>query len=182
MARKKGNPHNMTDQQWLFAQLYKTDPSRNATAAYRKAYPTCRSEKTAGVNASRLLGNARVQAYLQESTEKAMKKFDITEERILQELGCIAFLDFAELVDSKGNLKDINDIPEHSRRAIAGLEISEIFEGEGSDRRLTGLLKKLRTSDKRGALELLGKNLKMWTDRIEHDLPKVIIKDYTGED
>ncbi len=181
MAGKKGNPKEMTDQQWLFAQLYKADPNKNATKAYRKAYPKS-SEKAAESGASRLLSNAKVKSYLQESTDKAMKKFDITEERILQELACISFLDFADLLDSNGNLKDMDDIPEHARRAISGLDVSELFEGEGKDRKNIGLLKKLKTSDKKGALELLGKYKKMWSDKVILELPTVIVKDFTGED
>lgn len=44
--------------------------SGNATEAYMSAGYTVKSDKTAGVNASRLLGNARVQARLQEIRDK----------------------------------------------------------------------------------------------------------------
>lgn len=169
MARKKGNPHGMTDQQYHFAQLYKADPNKNATAAYRKAYPKCKSDKAASEAASRLTSrNVKVQAYLQEATDKAMKKFDVTEERIIQELACIAFLDISDLMDDQGGLLPIGKIPEHARRAIAGMDLEELFDGKGEDRGFAGLLKKLKITDKKGALELLGRNKKMFTDKIDH--------------
>jgi len=179
--KNTGNPEGMTDQQWKFAQMVKADPERNATKAYLAVYSSCKSEESAAAAASRLLSSVKVKAYLDKSVKKAMKKFDITEERILQELACIAFLDFAELLTEDGNMKDIKDIPEHARRAIAGLELSELFDGEGDERRMAGILKKIKTSDKKGALELLGKSLKMWTDKVEVEMPTVRVKDFTGE-
>lgn len=171
----------MTDNQWKFAQLVKADPERNGTKAYMAAYKGCKNEKAAAAAASRLLASVKVKTYLDKSIEKTMKKFDVTEERILQELACIAFLDFKDLVNDDGSMKDINDIPEHARRSINALDLAEIFAGEGDDRNAVGLLKKIKVADKRGALELLGKNLKMWTDKTEISLPTVIVRDYTGE-
>lgn len=57
----------------------------NATEAYKAAGYKVKNEKTAGVNASRLLGNASVQEKIAELREKAMdeKILDAKQRRIL---------------------------------------------------------------------------------------------------
>ena len=54
----------LTPAQQRFADEYLIDP--NATRAYKIAYPAVKSDKVAGVNAARLLGNARVKEYIDE--------------------------------------------------------------------------------------------------------------------
>ena len=66
------NERPLTNNQKLFCQEY-IKIGMNATKAYMTVYKTCKTEKTAGVNASRLLENARIQEYiqlLQKETEK----------------------------------------------------------------------------------------------------------------
>lgn len=58
----------MTEKQKRFCDEYLID--LNGTRAYKAAYPSVKSDKTAGVNAARLLGNASVRAYLDERLEK----------------------------------------------------------------------------------------------------------------
>ena len=53
------------------------------------------------------------------------------------------------------------------RKALASVEVDELFEGTGKDREQTGYTKKIKTTDKLKALELLGKHLKMFTDVTE---------------
>lgn len=56
----------------------------NGTQAYLNAYKSCKTEKTAGVNASRLLGNARIQEYIKELQEELKKKAIMSsEERMI---------------------------------------------------------------------------------------------------
>lgn len=52
----------LTEKQKLFAEEYLKD--LNATRAYKEIYKSCKSDKVAGVNSSRMLGNARVQTYI----------------------------------------------------------------------------------------------------------------------
>lgn len=58
----------MTEKQKRFCDEYLID--LNGTRAYKAAYPSVKSDKTAGVNAARLLGNASVRAYLDEQLEQ----------------------------------------------------------------------------------------------------------------
>ena len=58
----------MTEKQKRFCNEYLID--LNGTRAYKAAYPSVKSDKIAGVNAARLLGNASVRAYLDERLEQ----------------------------------------------------------------------------------------------------------------
>jgi hypothetical protein len=52
----------LTEKQKRFADEYLID--LNATRAYMAAYPSCKSEKTAAVCASKLIRNAKAAAYI----------------------------------------------------------------------------------------------------------------------
>ncbi len=57
----------MTEKQKRFCDEYLID--LNGTRAYKSAYPSVKNDDTAKVNASRLLTNANVRAYLDEQLE-----------------------------------------------------------------------------------------------------------------
>lgn len=83
MARKDAN--GLTDQQRKFCDLYLAN-GLNATKAYLEAYPATKSEKAAGANAARLIGNDRVSAYLQEQAGKASSSVQLDVEWIISRL------------------------------------------------------------------------------------------------
>ena len=89
MATK--NPHGLTDQMWACCRRYVEQGLTNAAGAYRYAYPNCKSQKAAESAASRLLASDKVSAYLAEVKSKAAEKTQITAERVLAELGKLAF-------------------------------------------------------------------------------------------
>lgn len=168
MASRKRNENGLTAQQQKFADAYLEDPKRNATqAAIAAGY----SPKTAYSIANENLNRPEVADYIaridSQVTIKILQRFGVNQDRILQELACIAFLDILDLFGDDGYLKPIGEIPEHARRVIVGLEIEQLFEGQGKEKIGIGTLKKIKMGDKIRALELLGRNLKMWTDKIE---------------
>ncbi|WP_223554287.1 terminase small subunit [Lysinibacillus sphaericus] len=62
----------LTDKQLAFADYY--IELGNATQAYLKAYPNVTKETTASTNGSRMLGNAKVKAYIDERMEELQLK------------------------------------------------------------------------------------------------------------
>ena len=72
--------------------------SGNATEAYMGAGYTVKSDKTAGVNASRLLGNARVQARLQEIRDKIASEAIMQPKEMQERLSAIARMEATESV------------------------------------------------------------------------------------
>ena len=145
----------MTEKQKIFADEYLID--LNATRAYRKAYPSVKRDETAAQAGSRMLRNVKVAAYIQERMQERQKRTEITQDRVLQELAAIAFAkatDYAEVKDECVKIKDTKDLDEQQIRAIAGIK-----EGK------FGIEVKL--NDKEKALELLGRHLGMFKDKVE---------------
>jgi phage terminase small subunit len=91
-----------------------------------------------------------------------------TRDRWLEEICRLAFADVTKLFETDGSLKRFVDMDEDTRRILIGLEVAEIFSGTGDDRQAIGLLKKIKTADKLGALQLLGKAERWLVDRVEH--------------
>lgn len=91
-----------------------------------------------------------------------------SKETILKELRLIATSDIRQLFNSDGTVKPVADWPPELSRAIASIEVDELFEGSGRDKTQIGITKKIKFWDKLKALELIGKNLIMWVEKLEH--------------
>lgn len=145
----------MTDKQKIFSDEYLID--LNATRAYKAAYPHVKNDKTAAAAAARLLRNVKVVSYIEERMQDRQKRTEITQDRVLQELAAIAFArttDFVQIVNDRVLLTDTSKLSEIQIRAIAGIK-------EGKN----GI--ELKLNDKEKALELLGRHLGMFKDRVE---------------
>ncbi|MFR7321693.1 MAG: terminase small subunit [Blautia massiliensis (ex Durand et al. 2017)] len=145
----------MTEKQKIFADEYLID--LNATRAYRVAYPSVKKDETAAAAAARMLRNVKVAAYIQERMQERQKRTEITQDRVLQELAAIAFAkttDYAEIKNECVRIKDTAELDEQQVRAIAGIE-----EGK------FGI--KVKLNDKEKALELIGRHLGMFKDKLE---------------
>ena len=88
-------------------------------------------------------------------------------EKILGEIRALGTYDIRTLFNENGGLKPISEWPDDVARAVSALEISEEFDGSGSDRVQTGWLKKVKTVDRLKALEMAAKNLAMLTEKHE---------------
>lgn len=152
----------MTDKQKIFCDEYLID--MNATRAYKVAYPSCKKDKTARANSSRLIANANIQEYLDKRRKDRERRTEITQDMVLKELAKIAFLDIRKMYDDKGNLKYIHDIDDSTAGAITSIESIEEFAGYGENREQIGYNKKVKMSDKAKALELIGKHLGMFKE------------------
>lgn len=152
----------LNPRQAQFVREYLVD--LNASAAYRRAgYKT----GNADVLGPRLLGNAGIQAAVQVAYQTRAAKVELTAEQVLREIKNAAFLDPLALFAPDGTLLPLDQMPEHARRAIAGLEVEEVYEGQGKARRQVGYLKKIKLVSKEGTLTLAGRHLGMFTDKTE---------------
>lgn len=165
-----------SDKERLFCYEYPLD--KNATkAALRAGY----SPRSAAKIGWELLQKPKIRARIDEMMASTYQKLELNRETIIQELMALALSDIGDMFNEDGSLKPLHEIPAATRRAISAIDIEELFEGKGEEREHIGYTKKLRIWDKVKALELLGKNLKMWTDKYElNDRPKVYRRDMTG--
>ncbi len=94
-------------------------PGMSSAEAYRRAYGVKAS--TAETNGPRLLRNAQVARAVAKARARLAAKLELTAENTLRELARIAFFDPAGMYDEKGRLLSVKDMPEDTRRAIAGI-------------------------------------------------------------
>lgn len=115
----------LSDRHKKFAQEYVID--LNATQAYIRAGYKVANPDIAATNASKLLRNPKVQAYIQELKDKRSQRTEITSDRVLTELGRIAFSNISEVFHQGGSgleIKDLKQLPPDVSPAIS--EISEV--------------------------------------------------------
>lgn len=166
----------LTDKQKKFVEEYLID--LNATqAAIRAGY----SSNTAEQTASRLLRNVKVQEYIAKRQKELSMSTEITQERVIRELALIAFsnnADYAHVIEKNmkvevnGTLVDVldeNGTP-ITYRTVEPVLTEELTEEQ---KRALAVIKKgrdgleIKSCDKVKALELLGKHLGIFTEKIE---------------
>lgn len=164
---------NLNEKQIRFADEYLID--LNATqAAIRAGY----SSRSAAEQASRLLKNAKVRAYIDERMAELSRRTGVNQERILRELARIAFVNAPDLI----NIEDATireDATIDDMAAIASVRVKVIPTENGQ-----GIEREIRLADKIRALDLLGKRFAMWTERqqIDANFGVQIIDDVGGTD
>ena len=155
----------MTEKQKLFADEYLID--LNATRAYRMAYPSVKKDEVAAVNGSKLLRNTKVQEYISERMQERQQRTEVTQDMVVKELAAIAFSKTTDYVEIRNNgvcrtvvIKPTEDLSDQQIRAIAGIK-------EGAN----GI--EIKLNDKEKALELLGRHLGMWNDKLDIKTPAI---------
>jgi phage terminase small subunit len=157
----------LNQKQELFIAEYLVD--RNATRAYKAAGY---SENGASVGASKLLANAKVQARIAEIHDKRLKNLDITAERVLSELAKIGFanmLDYLRFGEGGNTTVDLAKLTYDQGAAIQEVTIEEFMERTGPGKEDVERVKrtKFKIGDKLRALEMLGRHLKLFTEKVE---------------
>lgn len=153
----------VTAQQERFAAEFIRTGKLNV--AYRIAYNAEKmSDPSVWVEASRLADNPKVALRIEHYRKIAARKLEVTVERIALETARIAFFDPRELFDDDGNPIPIGDLPEDVARAIAGVDVDDLYEGSGKDRARVGVTKKYKLASKLPALELLARWKKMLSE------------------
>lgn len=152
----------LNEKQAAFAKEYIID--LNATrAAIRAGY----SEKTAKQIGSRLLTNVDIAAAIQAAMNKRAEVVELTAENVLREIGKLAFADIRKVFDADGNLLPVTEMPEEIVASIASIEVVT-NRAPGKEAAVVDYTSKIRFWDKRASLELAGKHLKLFTDKVEH--------------
>lgn len=157
MTKRRLNP-----KQVRFVEEYLIDLNASA-AALRAGY------KHPDIG-RRLVTKSHVSEAIAEAQEERSKRTRIKADNVLVELARLAFSDVRKLFDEQGDLVPMRELDDDTAASIAGIEVTEIVSGgQGFLTRV----KKVRRWDKPKALELLGKHLKMWTDKKEHSVPEL---------
>lgn len=139
--------------------------SLNATqAAVKAGY----SVSTADSQGSRLLKHVEVKAAIASGGARLAEKHDLNADRVLGEIDHLAHSDLLDAFDpADGTLRALQSMPVNVRRAIASIEFTELFEGASGEKFVAGRIVKLKLWDKPKALEMQGRHLKLFTDKVE---------------
>ena len=147
----------LTDKQKMFVAEYLID--LNATqAAIRAGY----SAKTAYRIGAELLQKTSVQEAIQKRQKDREARTGVTADRVLTELARVAFGDPRKVMSwgpDGVTLTSSRDLSDDEAALVA--EASETTSANGGSI-------KMKMNDKMKALELLGKHLGMFTDKVEH--------------
>ncbi len=151
----------LTPKQAQFCKEYIVD--LNATQAYIRAGYSARSAEVESFKALRI---PKIKAEIQRLMEIRSKKVELTAESVLEEIKKVAFLDIREGFNDDGTMKQPKDWSDDFAKGVTSLK-ARIEKVAGSDDEFAEI-KELRTNDKLRALELCGKHLKLFTDKVEH--------------
>ena len=180
----------LTEKQQRFVEEYLID--LNATqAAIRAGY----SAKTADQQGSRMLANVKVQQAISvamaerskmtmnDLLEKGKASGKLTTKEIndfltdmdydVEQIARIAFVKMTDLVDSHGRIKD--NATDDDLACIESVKYKQSESETGSS-----VEREVKISPKLKALELLGKHLGMWNDKLDVNITQPIV--ITGED
>lgn len=148
----------LTPRQEMFCREYLA--SLNASDAYRKAYTV--SEKTndrfVTWKAKALKDSDIIQARLAELRRPILSKLDVSAEKTLRRLMQGQEFDVRNLYHEDGRLKMPYELDEDTAKAIVGVK----HDKDGSF--------EYKIIDVKGCAELLGKHLKLFTDKVETEV------------
>lgn len=152
----------LTPKRRLFCLEYLLD--LNATqAAIRAGY----AEASAHVEGSRLLADAKVQAFLGPKLAKKEKRLELAAARLDEELARCAYVDPGALQDPEtGEAIPVHKLPEDVRRAVRGVKIRELWSG-GKDPEQIGQVVEVKLEPKVEAIGLAYRRLGLLRDKLE---------------
>jgi len=159
----------ITRQQILFCYEFVNSNFNQTKAALAANY----SKRSASQIANRLLKQDKIQEKINEIMQKKMSEIDVTTTDVVQELKLLAFSDIKNILswdDKQIAIVPSSKLKEFSKciKSISLIEKEIPFE-IGKGQTTNTILRKVRIElhDKLKALELIGKNLKMFTDKVE---------------
>lgn len=158
----------MTKKQRLFVAEYLID--LNATqAAIRAGY----SVDTAGEIGHENLKKPEIQKAIAKAMAERSKRTGVNQDRVVQELAKLAFINMTDVIDGNGKIKD--DATEDDKACIESIKYKKSDTDTG-----TSVEREVKIGSKLKALELLGKHLCMWNDKMDVNVAVPIV--ISGED
>ncbi len=156
----------LTARQQRFVEEYLID--LNATQAYIRA--GYKNFDSAGVEASKTLNNPKIRQAVDEAMAERSRRTGINQDRIVQELAKLALVNISDVID----LENASIKEGATRDDLACIQSIKIKPTEFGDER------EIKFYDKKGSLELLGKHLGMFKDKLEfeNDLDLTITVNY----
>jgi len=165
-ANGNGKGGWLTVNEKIFANEWLID--RNGTRAYKVAYPRVKSDPTAGVLACSMLKKPKVAAYIDKKLKKMAEKAELSQMWVLERYKRLVDYDLSDFFDDDGNLKPLSEIPQKALYAVTGfknVKTSTVNKrANGGVKEIHTLLQDLKLTDKKTALDSIGKHLGMFAE------------------
>lgn len=157
----------LTAKQQRFVDEYLIDLNASQ-AAIRSGY----SEATARSQGQRMLTNADIAEAVNRAIEDRAKRVGVTQDMVLRELAKMGFSNMLDYLTPRNDglvSIDFSALTREQASAIQEVTIDQVRlpekDEKGNDVRADRV--KFKLADKRGSLELLGKHLGMFKDKLE---------------
>ncbi len=156
---------NWTPKREQFCIEYIVD-FNGAQAAIRAGF----AQKGAAKAAFDLMQKPEIAERVMQLIQARSNRTEIDADYVLNRLVEIDQMDVLDILNDDGSLKLVSEWPKVWRTYISGMDLTELFDGRGDEREMTGLMKKIKWPDKVKNLELIGKhvNVQAFKDRVEH--------------
>ena len=158
----KRDEGGLTKNQRIFVNEYLKD--RHGARAYKAAYPSCKKSNSAWTSSCILLSKPKVKAAVDAGLEQMHREAKIEAVDIRRELARIGFSDIRNIFNEDGSLKMPHEWGDDVAAAVSSVEVVTRRPGGGP----VEYVNKIKAWDKKGSLELLGKELAMFTDKVDH--------------
>ena len=155
---------HLTHQQVRFCQEYMVDGK-----AQRAYIAAGYSPGGARQNAHAMLKNYSIMYYLDKLRADQAVRTMTTSDRIVAEMARIAFSDVRNIVNDDGSLKRIEDLDKDTAAAVVSVKVIAKPVAKEDGGKVYEEVIEYKFGDKRAALETLGKNHRLWVDRVESD-------------
>lgn len=164
VARKRlsagGSEYALTVREAAFVEAYLSNNMNGTQAAIKAGYSPVNAKRRAVT----MLAKPTVQKVLRDRQDQLAKKHRMTTDSVMSELSKIVHSDLRKLFDANGALLPIHDWPDDMAGAVASIEVEELFEGSGENRRQIGFTKKVKCWDKNSAIEKAMKHLGLFAE------------------
>lgn len=158
----------LTKKQKLFVEEYLID--LNATQAAIRAGYSIESARDIGCEN---LTKPNIQKEIAKAMAERSKRTGVNQDRIVLELARLAFVNMTDIVNDKGEIK--GTATEDDLTCIEGIKYKHSKNDSGYS-----VEREVKIGSKIKALELLGKHLGMWNDKVDVNVAVPIV--ISGED
>jgi phage terminase small subunit len=180
--RNRVGPDGLTNNERQFVHAYaQTLTETNGKGNQTRAAQLCGASETNAKNVGYvMMGLPQVKSAIAVLMDERCKKFDITSERILQEIAALGFANMKDYLTFGENGEvnvDWTKLTDEQAKAISEVTIETYPErtGETDEEGKPKFedVKRIRFKlhDKKGSLELLGRHHKLFTDNVAHVNP-----------
>lgn len=142
----------------------RTVAKNRCTAKSSQSGERCKKAAVLGTHVCRSHGAAAPQ--VKAAALRRLELAGITPDRVLLEIGRIAFADIASFFNPDGTLKRPSELDEDQRATLAGFEacIQNVQAGDGKQ----DMIHKFKAWDKTKCLEMLAKHFNLFKETVEH--------------